>query len=260
MLLRALREEVLAANLDLVRRGVVVFTFGNVSGISRKDGLVAIKPSGVPYEELTAEQIVVTDLDGRVDGDQPAPVVRSADASGALQAFPEYRRRRAHTFRIRHRRGRRRERPIPCFGTTHADYFHGPVPVTPDMTPEEIAGEYEKATGEVIVRTFPTSTRTRSRRYWSPATDLSPGAATPPTPCTTPSSSTISRAWRPTRWRSMPRRSRWRASCTTSISPQARGRSLLRAAEGLGDAHDGRRATACASRAARTSGRGVDER
>ena len=66
MLLRSLREEVLSANLELVRRGVVVFTFGNVSGISRKDGLVAIKPSGVPYEELTAEQIVVTDLDGRI--------------------------------------------------------------------------------------------------------------------------------------------------------------------------------------------------
>src|ERR1700692_3478385 len=66
MLLGDLREEVLAANLELVRRGVVIFTFGNVSGISRKDGLVAIKPSGVPYEELTPEQIVITDLDGRI--------------------------------------------------------------------------------------------------------------------------------------------------------------------------------------------------
>jgi L-ribulose-5-phosphate 4-epimerase len=153
MLLSRLREEVLAANLELVRRGVVVFTFGNVSGISRKQGLVAIKPSGVPYEELTAEQIVVTDLDGRVVETNLRP---SSDLPTHLElykAFPNIG-GVAHTHSEYGTAWAQARRPIPCLGTTHADYFHGPVPVTPDLTPDEIAGEYEKATGEVIVRTF----------------------------------------------------------------------------------------------------------
>jgi L-ribulose-5-phosphate 4-epimerase len=153
MLLKALREEVLEANLELVRRGVVVFTFGNVSGISREDGLVAIKPSGVPYDELTAAQIVVTDLDGRIVDTNLRP---SSDLPTHLElykAFPNIG-GVAHTHSEFGTAWAQAKRPIPCFGTTHADYFHGPVPVTPDMTPDEIAGEYEKATGEVIVRTF----------------------------------------------------------------------------------------------------------
>jgi len=153
MLLQALREEVLEANLELVRRGVVVFTFGNVSGISRKDGLVAIKPSGVPYEELTAEQIVVTDLDGRIVDTNLRP---SSDLPTHLElykAFPNIG-GVAHTHSEHGTAWAQARRPIPCFGTTHADYFHGPVPVTPDMTAEEIESEYEKATGEVIIRTF----------------------------------------------------------------------------------------------------------
>jgi len=153
MLLRTLREDVLEANLELVRRGVVVFTFGNVSGISRKDGLVAIKPSGIPYEELTAEQIVVTDLDGRIVETNLRP---SSDLPTHLElykAFPNIG-GVAHTHSEYGTAWAQAKRPIPCFGTTHADYFHGPVPVTPDMTPDEISGEYEKATGEVIIRTF----------------------------------------------------------------------------------------------------------
>ncbi len=153
MLLGHLREEVLEANLELVRRGVVMFTFGNVSGISREEGLVAIKPSGVPYEELTAEQIVVTDLDGRLKDTNLRP---SSDLPTHLElykAFPNIG-GVAHTHSEYGTAWAQAKRPIPCFGTTHADYFHGPVPVTPDMTPEEIAGAYEKATGEVIVRTF----------------------------------------------------------------------------------------------------------
>jgi L-ribulose-5-phosphate 4-epimerase len=153
MLLSRLREEVLAANLELVRRGVVVFTFGNVSGIAREQGLVAIKPSGVPYEELTAEQIVVTDLDGRVVETNLRP---SSDLPTHLElykAFPNIG-GVAHTHSEYGTAWAQARRPIPCLGTTHADYFHGPVPVTPDLTPDEIAGEYEKATGEVIVRTF----------------------------------------------------------------------------------------------------------
>jgi L-ribulose-5-phosphate 4-epimerase len=153
MLLKRLREEVLNANLELVRRGVVVFTFGNVSGISREEGLVAIKPSGVPYEELTAEQIVVTDVDGRVVETNLRP---SSDLPTHLElykAFPNIG-GVAHTHSEYGTAWAQARRPIPCLGTTHADYFHGPIPVTPDMTAEEIAGEYERATGEVIVRTF----------------------------------------------------------------------------------------------------------
>jgi len=153
MLLKALREEVLEANLELVRRGVVVFTFGNVSGISREEGLVAIKPSGVPYDELTAAQIVVTDLDGRIVDTNLRP---SSDLPTHLElykAFPNIG-GVAHTHSEFATAWAQARRPIPCLGTTHADYFHGPVPVTADLTPEEIAGDYEKATGEVIVRTF----------------------------------------------------------------------------------------------------------
>jgi L-ribulose-5-phosphate 4-epimerase len=153
MLLKTLREQVLEANLELVRRGVVVFTFGNVSGISREEGLVAIKPSGVPYEELTAAQIVVTDLGGKQVDTNLRP---SSDLPTHLElykAFPNVG-GVAHTHSEYGTAWAQAKRPIPCLGTTHADYFHGPVPVTPDMTAEEITGEYEKATGEVIIRTF----------------------------------------------------------------------------------------------------------
>jgi len=153
MLLKALREEVLEANLELVRRGVVVFTFGNVSGISREEGLVAIKPSGVPYDELTVEQIVVTDLDGNIRDTNLRP---SSDLATHLELYKAFENIGgvAHTHSEFATAWAQARRPIPCFGTTHADYFHGDVPVTPDMTAEEIAGDYEKATGEVIVRTF----------------------------------------------------------------------------------------------------------
>jgi L-ribulose-5-phosphate 4-epimerase len=153
MLLNDLRKQVLDANLELVRRGVVVFTFGNVSGISREEGLVAIKPSGVPYEELNVEQIVVTDLDGRVVETNMRP---SSDLPTHLELYKAF----PHIGGVAHSHSEygtawaQARKPIPCLGTTHADYFHGPVPVTPDMTAEEIAGDYEKATGEVIVRTF----------------------------------------------------------------------------------------------------------
>lgn len=153
MLLQALREDVLAANLELVRRGVVVFTFGNVSGISRKDGLVAIKPSGVPYEELTAEQIVITDLEGRPRDTNLRPSSDLATHIELYKAFPNIG-GVAHTHSEYGTAWAQAKRPIPALGTTHGDYFYGPIPVTPDMTPEEIGGAYEKATGEVIVRMF----------------------------------------------------------------------------------------------------------
>jgi L-ribulose-5-phosphate 4-epimerase len=153
LLLAKLREQVVAANQDLVRHGVVIFTFGNVSGISRADGLVAIKPSGVPYEELTPEQIVVTDLEGRIVDTNLRP---SSDLATHLELYKRFPNIGgvAHTHSEYGTAWAQAGRPIPCLGTTHADYFHGPIPVTDFLTPEEIARGYEKTTGELIVRTF----------------------------------------------------------------------------------------------------------
>jgi L-ribulose-5-phosphate 4-epimerase len=153
MLLPELREQVLQANLELVRRGLVLYSFGNASGISRSEGLVAIKPSGVPYEELTPEHLVVTDLDGRIVEGKLRP---SSDLPTHLvlyKAFPKVG-AVVHTHSEYATSWAQARRPIPCFGTTHADYFHGPIPVTDAMTQAEIKSEYEKNTGDVIVRAF----------------------------------------------------------------------------------------------------------
>src|SRR5579864_7664414 len=153
MLLKTLREEVLEANLELVRRGLVLYTFGNVSGMDRSEGLVAIKPSGVPYEELTADDIVVSDLAGKI-------VEGTLRPSSDLPTHLELYRRFANIGGVAHTHSEfatawaQAEKPIPCFGTTHADYFHGPVPVTPRLTHKEIAGDYELETGAAICRTF----------------------------------------------------------------------------------------------------------
>ncbi len=140
MLLQQLREDVVEANLELVRQGLVVFTFGNVSAISRTDGLLAIKPSGVPYDELTAEQIVVTDLDGRVVESNLRPSSDLPTHIELYKAFPGIG-GVAHCHSEYATAWAQARRPIPCLGTTHADYFHGPVPVTPEMTPDEIGGD-----------------------------------------------------------------------------------------------------------------------
>ncbi len=153
MLLETLRAEVLDANLELVRRGLVLYTFGNASGISRKDGLVVIKPSGVPYQDLAAEHMVITKLDGEVVESELRP---SSDLPTHLQIYKHF----PHTGGVAHTHSEfatawaQARMPIPCLGTTHADYFHGEVPVTPPLTPEEIAGEYEKNTGLAICRLF----------------------------------------------------------------------------------------------------------
>src|SRR5665213_3805754 len=153
MLLASLREKVMKANHELVLRGVVVYTFGNVSGISREDGLVAIKPSGVPYDQLTPEQIVVTDLDGRIVDTNLRP---SSDLATHLELYRRFPNIGgvAHTHSEYGTAWAQARRPIPCLGTTHADYFHGPIPVTPMLSAEEIVDDYEKATGEIICRTF----------------------------------------------------------------------------------------------------------
>ncbi|MGH9512180.1 MAG: L-ribulose-5-phosphate 4-epimerase [Terriglobales bacterium] len=154
-MLQELRDAVLHANLELVRRGLVLYTFGNVSGISRKDGLVVIKPSGVPYDQMKPEHLVITDLEGRrVEGD----LKPSSDLATHLilyKAFPEIG-GVTHTHSEYATAWAQARLPIPCFGTTHADYFHGSIPVTEAMTDREIATEYEKNTGHAIVRAFKT--------------------------------------------------------------------------------------------------------
>jgi len=153
MRLRSLREQVLDANLELVRRGLVLYTFGNASGISREDGLVAIKPSGVPYETMRPEDIVISDLDGKiVEGD----LRPSSDLPTHLELYKSFPNIGgvAHTHSEFATAWAQARTPIPCFGTTHADYFYGPVPVTPQLTTEEIATDYEKNTGVAICRTF----------------------------------------------------------------------------------------------------------
>jgi L-ribulose-5-phosphate 4-epimerase len=153
MLLKNLREEVLEANLELVRRGLVMYTFGNASAISRQEGLVAIKPSGVPYEELTPAHIVVTALDGQVVEGNLRP---SSDLATHLQLYRQFPcvGAVAHTHSEFATAWAQARCPIPCFGTTHADYFHGPVPVTDNLTPEEVATDYEANAGIAICRAF----------------------------------------------------------------------------------------------------------
>jgi L-ribulose-5-phosphate 4-epimerase len=153
MLLPALREEVLEANLELVRRGLVLYTFGNVSGISREQGLVAIKPSGVPYESMTAADIVITDLNGTIVDGQLNP---SSDLATHLEIYRHFTTAGGvvHTHSEFATAWAQARRPIPCLGTTHADYFHGAVPVTEDLSDSEISADYEKNTGLAICRTF----------------------------------------------------------------------------------------------------------
>lgn len=152
-MLEQLKKQVLEANLLLPKYGLVTFTWGNVSGIDRESGLVVIKPSGVPYEGMTEEDMVIVDLDGkRVEGkwkpssDTPTHV-ELYKAFPALGGIVHTHSRWATTFA-------QAGLDIPAMGTTHGDYFYGDIPCTRKMTPQEIAGEYEKETGRVIIETF----------------------------------------------------------------------------------------------------------
>lgn len=148
-----LKELVWRANLDLARSGLVLLTFGNVSGIDRRRGIIAIKPSGVPYEEVKPEDIVLVDLEGRVvegglnpSSDTPTHIelyTAFADIGGIAHTHSPYATMFAQS-----------RREIPCFGTTHADLLHGPVPVTRQMTEAEVGRHYEANTGKVIVERF----------------------------------------------------------------------------------------------------------
>ena len=128
-MLEALKDKVFHANLELVKHGLVIFTWGNVSGIDRESGLVVIKPSGVSYDEMKAEDMVVVNLDGKVVEGRLKPSSDTPTHLVLYKAFPE-------------------------IGTTHADYFHDAIPCTADMTKEEVEGAYELETGNVIVKRF----------------------------------------------------------------------------------------------------------
>ena len=153
MILKGLREEVLEANLELVRRGLVLYTFGNASGISREEGLVAIKPSGVAYETMKAEDLVVVDLEGKIVEGALRP---SSDLPTHLILYKAFKGIGgiAHTHSSAATAWAQAQKEIPCFGTTHADYFHGPVPLTKPLSPAQIRSEYESNTGHAIVRRF----------------------------------------------------------------------------------------------------------
>lgn len=153
MLLKDLRTQVLEANLELVRRGLVLYTFGNASGIDREQNLVVIKPSGVDYDQLKPEHMVVTDIHGVIvegslkpssDLDTHTLLYREFPSIGAV----------VHTHSEFATSFAQAGLPIPALGTTHADYFYGPVPVTPPLTDEAIGGRYVYETGLAIVNYF----------------------------------------------------------------------------------------------------------
>jgi L-ribulose-5-phosphate 4-epimerase len=152
-MLEALREEVLEANLELARRGLAIYTFGNASGISRAEGLVVIKPSGVPYDAMRLADLVVTDLEGRVVEGRLRPSSDLATHTALYRAFPDIG-GVVHTHSRFATAWAQAGREIPCFGTTHADYFHGAVPVTRALEPRHIEDAYEANTGRVIVDRF----------------------------------------------------------------------------------------------------------
>lgn len=151
--LRELREKVYEANRELPRRGLVLYTFGNVSGIDRERGVFAIKPSGVPYEDLTPEMMVLLDLDCRVvegnlnpssDTKTHAVLYRNFLHIGGV----------AHTHSLHATAWAQAMRPIPCFGTTHADHLPGEIPCTAVISDDQIRGDYEEETGNQILACF----------------------------------------------------------------------------------------------------------
>ena len=152
-MLELLRQEVLEANLLLPKFGLVKFTWGNVSGMDRASGLVVIKPSGVKYEDLTAEGMVVLDLDGKIVEGKLNPSSDTMTHLELYKAFPNIG-GIVHTHSPWATSFAQAGLPIEATGTTHADYFYGAIPCTRQMTAAEIAGNYEQETGKVIIETF----------------------------------------------------------------------------------------------------------
>lgn len=157
MLLTSLREQVLRANQEIARRGLAPHTFGNASGVDRSgaEPLVVIKPSGVDYASLTTADLVVTDLNGQIVEGSLRPSSDLDTHTLLYREFPQIG-GIVHTHSEFATSWAQAGRPIPCLGTTHADYFHGPVPVTEPLTAEEVAEAYVRNTGAVIVRRFRT--------------------------------------------------------------------------------------------------------
>lgn len=150
---RALRDAVCEANIELFRRGLARFTFGNASAVDREQGLIVIKPSGVAYDKLTPAMMVVTDMQGRVVEGSMRP---SSDLPTHAALFRAFKRIGGivHTHSMFATVFAQARREIPCLGTTHADYFHGTIPCTKPLTKAEIATDYELNTGTAIVRRF----------------------------------------------------------------------------------------------------------
>jgi L-ribulose-5-phosphate 4-epimerase len=152
-MLADLKESVWKANLDLAKSGLIMLTFGNVSGIDRRRGIVAIKPSGVAYDTLKADDIVLVDLEGAVVEGWLNPSSDTPTHIEIYKAFPQVG-GVAHAHSTYATMFAQARREIPCFGTTHADRFHGPVPLTRLLVEAEVAGAYERNTGAVIVERF----------------------------------------------------------------------------------------------------------
>ena len=152
-MLEKLKEEVYKANMDLPKYGLVTFTWGNVSGIDRESGLFVIKPSGVDYDLLTPDDMVVMDLEGNKIEGRYKP---SSDTPTHLELYKKYPEIGGvvHTHSPEATSWAQAGRSIPLYGTTHADYFSGEIPCARILTPEEINGEYERNTGLVIIETF----------------------------------------------------------------------------------------------------------
>jgi L-ribulose-5-phosphate 4-epimerase len=153
IMLEQLKEIVFQANMELPKRGLVTYTWGNVSGIDRESGYLVIKPSGVEYEHMKPEDMVVVDLSGnRVEGHYKP----SSDTATHIELYKKYPELGGivHTHSTWATSWAQAGRSIPLYGTTHADYFYGPIPCARSLTKEEIEGEYEKNTGLVIIETL----------------------------------------------------------------------------------------------------------
>ncbi|HTY63026.1 MAG TPA: L-ribulose-5-phosphate 4-epimerase AraD [Acidobacteriota bacterium] len=152
-MLDLLKKRVFQANMDLVRHGLVTRTWGNVSGIDRSKHCIVIKPSGVEYEAMTAQDMAVVDMDGNVVDGNLRPSSDLPTHIELYKAFPEIG-GIAHTHSVYGTMFAQACREIPCLGTTHADHFNGPIPVTRILTEKEVGEGYERATGKIIIERF----------------------------------------------------------------------------------------------------------
>lgn len=152
-MLEKLKSEVYEANLELVRQQLVIYTWGNVSGINREKELIVIKPSGVEYDKMSANDMVVVDFNGNIVEGNLRP---SSDTPTHIELYKKFKNIGGivHTHSTWATQWAQAERDIPAYGTTHADYFYGDIPCTRRLTKEEIKSEYEKNTGKVIIERF----------------------------------------------------------------------------------------------------------